>query len=165
MATRAALQLSPQERQFLEYHIIDGLPIYRAHQKAFKRFYDQRRGKQPVPTTSARLGRAILDRDTSQAYITELKEKLAERAEQQRFLSFDEKRAFLAKIVRTPIAEVDADHPIAQELTIRADGSQSVKIPSKLQALELDARIMGEFKDSMRLEVSEKVLEFAKNLV
>jgi hypothetical protein len=78
-------------------------------------------------------------------------------------LSFDEKREFLAKLVRTPISEIDEDSELAEEMRVSNDGATSVKIPSKLKAIELDARIMGEFKDSMRLEVSEKVIDLAEN--
>lgn len=162
MASKAALRLTPQEREFLELHVVDGLPIYKAYEKAFRRYFMETRGSLPIQTSCTRAGRAILDRPKSQEYVHELKEKLADRATQKRFLSFDEKRAFLARVVRTAPGEVDCSDDVAQEIRVGSDGTTTVKLPSKLQALELDARIMGEFKDSMRLEVSEKVIELAK---
>lgn len=165
MASKAALKLTPQEREFLELHVVDGVPIYRAYGQAFRRFYMHTRGKVPIPTSLARLGRTVLDKPASQEYVLELKEKLADRAQRQRFLSFDEKRAFLAKVVRANAGEVSGDDDVVQEFKLNADGTTTVKLPSKLQALEIDARLMGEFKDSMRLDVSEKVLEFSKNFI
>jgi hypothetical protein len=165
MASEAALRLSPQEREFLELHVIDGLPIYRAYEKAYRRFFITTRGQVPVPTSLARLGRSVLDKPASIAYIDELKAKLADRALQKRFLSFDEKRAFLADVVRAKAGIVDGTDAVVQEFKVNSDGTTTVKLPSKLQALEIDSRLMGEFKDSVQLEVSEKVLEFSKSFI
>lgn len=165
MASKAALRLSPREREFIELHVIDGFPIYKAFEKAFRRYYMTHRGSVPINSSCAHLGAKILKKEHAQEYILELKEKLAERAMQKRFLSFDEKRAFLAKVVRAAPGEVDCSDDVAQEVRVGSDGSTSIKLPSKLQAVELDARLMGEFKDTMKLEVSEKVIDLAKSLV
>lgn len=58
-------------------------------------------------------------------------------------LSKHEKRAFLARIVRTPIGDVSAASDLCQEHTV-TEGMTKVKMPSKLQAIELDAKLAGE---------------------
>ena len=165
MASRAATKLSPPERAFVECHVFDGMTLYRAYMTAFV----HRVGNWNCATPKHRqamasmYASALMKRQHIQEYIQELKERLAEKALQQRFLSLEEKRAYLAKVVRTPIGEVDADHPIAQELKITPEG-RSIKMPNKLQALEIDSRLMGEFQDSVRLDISEKVLNLVGDL-
>ena len=163
MASRAARKLTPQQREFIELHVLDGLPMYRAYLLAFDDVIAEKYNGQITAGSACRAGAIILKKDHAQTYVEELKARVAERAQQKRFLSFDEKREFLAKLVRTPISEIDEDSELAEEMRVSNDGATSVKIPSKLKAIELDARIMGEFKDSMRLEVSEKVIDLAEN--
>jgi hypothetical protein len=163
MASRAARKLTPQQREFIELHVLDGLPMYRAYLLAFDDVIAEKYNGQITPGSACRAGGIILKKDHAQTYVEELKARVAERAQQKRFLSFDEKREFLAKLVRTPISEIDEESELAEEMRVSNDGTTSVKIPSKLKAIELDARIMGEFKDSMRLEVSEKVIDLAQD--
>jgi len=165
MASRAAKQLSPLERAFVEFYVFDGLTLYKAYMTAFAVRVQNWNNASPKhkQAMASMYASALMRRQPIQEYIAELKEKLADKAQQQRFLSLEEKRAFLAKVVRTPIGEVDEDHIIAQEVKTGPDG-RTVKMPNKLQALELDSRLMGEFQDSMRLDVSEKVLKIAGDL-
>lgn len=163
MASRAARKLTPQQREFIELHVLDGLPMYRAYLLAFDDVIAEKYNGKITAGSACRAGGIILQKEHAKTYVEELKQRVAERAQQKRFLSFDEKREFLAKLVRTPIVEVDEESELAEEMRVAPDGTTSVKIPSKLKAIELDARIMGEFKDSVRLEVSEKVLNLAEN--
>jgi hypothetical protein len=163
MASRAARKLTPQQREFIELHVLDGLPMYRAYLLAFDDVIAEKYNGKITAGSACRAGGIILKKEHAQTYVEELKQRVAERAQQKKFLSFDEKREFLAKLVRTPIVEVDEESELAEEMRVSPDGTTSVKIPSKLKAIELDARIMGEFKDSVRLDVSEKVLNLAEN--
>ena len=94
--------------------------------------------------------------------ISEFREESAARAKEKDFLSVEEKRAFLAKIVRTPIGEVDEKSDLCQEFGFdivgggargrlkrgQADEGNEVeelprerlkfKMPSKLDAIKID---------------------------
>lgn len=163
MPSRPARKLTPQQREFIELHVLDGLPMYRAYLRAFDDVIAEKYNGKISDSSACRAGGIILQKEHARAYVEELKAKVAERAQQKRFLSLDEKREFLARLVRTPIADIDEESELAEEMRVANDGTTSVKIPSKLKAIELDARIMGEFKDSVRVEVSEKVLNLAES--
>jgi hypothetical protein len=163
MASRAARRLTPQQREFIELHVLDGLPMYRAYLLAFDDVIAAKYNGKITAGSACRAGGIILQKEHAKTYVEELKARVAERAQQKRFLSLDEKREFLARLVRTPIGDIDEESELAEEVRTSTDGTTSVKIPSKLKALELDARIMGEFKDSVRLDVSEKVLNLAES--
>lgn len=137
--------------------------MYRAYLRAFDDVIAEKYNGKISDSSACRAGGIILQKEHAKAYVEELKAKVAERAQQKRFLSLDEKREFLARLVRTPIADIDEESELAEEMRVANDGTTSVKIPSKLKAIELDARIMGEFKDSVRVEVSEKVLNLAES--
>lgn len=164
MASRAARQLTGAQRNFIEYHCIDGMPIYRAYLKAFRHLIAERPSGKMVDTSAARAGRVILNSEFGKQYAEELKDRVAEKAQNKKFLSLDEKRTYLANIVRTPLIDADEHNNLAEEVKHNPDGSRVIKMPSRLKALELDARIMGEFRDTVRLDVSEKVLKFAEDL-
>lgn len=94
--------------------------------------------------------------------ISEFREESAERAKEKDFLSVEEKRAFLAKIVRTPIGEVDEKSDLCQEFgfdivgggvrgRLKRGSDESgneieeiprerlkFKMPSKLDAIKID---------------------------
>ncbi len=94
--------------------------------------------------------------------IMEFREEAAKRAAEKDFLTVEEKRAFLAKIVRTPIGEVDENSDLCQEFSFdvigggargklkrgQADEGNEVeelprerlkfKMPSKLDAIKID---------------------------
>lgn len=65
-------------------------------------------------------------------------------------MSQAERRMICAQIVRTPAGQVTADSSLAQSVktTIGEYGSMTeVKMPDKLRALELDAKLSGDLKD------------------
>jgi hypothetical protein len=75
------------------------------------------------------------------ARIEELRAMIAVKAEKETFLTVKEKRDFLARIVRTPIGEVDHTSDLCQERThIEGQDETSVKtrMPDKLAAIKLD---------------------------
>ena len=59
-----------------------------------------------------------------------------------------EKRQFLALIVRTPIGQIDENSPLCQwfRRTTGRRATLSIRMPDKLQAILLDARLAGELK-------------------
>jgi hypothetical protein len=77
-------------------------------------------------------------------------------------LTARERLEFLAAVVRTPVGSIDEHSPLAQEVTIEEGEGRSrkkVKMPNKLDALTLDARLRGELdgvhgdKPSLRLRL------------
>jgi len=60
-------------------------------------------------------------------------------------MSLEERRLFLAAIVRTPIGRVDETSPLCQFFR-RTKGGLHITMPDKLRAIELDARLAGELK-------------------
>lgn len=91
------------------------------------------------------------------AYLRSLKEA----AWAKDVLTLAEKRKGLADIWRTPIGEIDANHPLAQEVKRKThtdkDGNtfteETIKMPGKLDALKLDAQLAGELKDNQSQNV------------
>jgi phage terminase small subunit len=63
-------------------------------------------------------------------------------------LSYAEKRAFLARAVRTSVGEIHEGSDLAQEVTItegKEGTSRRVKAVDKLRAIELDSKLAGDF--------------------
>jgi hypothetical protein len=74
--------------------------------------------------------------------------KLRDKSFEKDSLTFNERRSFLAKVVRASPNELDANSPLVQEYSETANEhgvSKKVKIPDKLKALELDAKLAGDF--------------------
>jgi len=168
MASKVARRLTPVEREFVDLHVVKGYPMYRAFLMAYKTHcanWRLTRREEAVKGMADVYARRVLRKPYIQEYVDELKGRLADRAQESMFLSLDEKRRFLAKVVRTPVDEVDETSPLAQEVKYLPDGSVHVKTPDKQRAIELDARLMGEFNDSVRVQVSEKIVDFTKDLV
>lgn len=73
--------------------------------------------------------------------IDEFREEAAKRAAEKDFLTVEEKRAFLARVVRTPIAQVNKDSDLCQEWAENVgqfSSSEKIKMPSKLEAIRMD---------------------------
>ncbi len=71
---------------------------------------------------------------------------LSEAASQNRALSLQETLDFLSDVVRTPISEIDETSYLCQEKRIAADGTVTLKMPSKLEAAKLSAMLRGYLK-------------------
>ena len=83
--------------------------------------------------------------------------EIAADAATQAVLSLAEKREISRRsVVRTPAGMIDETSPLCQAVKVGADGAKEIKMPDKLQALELDAKLAGEFMP--RLDVSGTVL-------
>ena len=86
--------------------------------------------------------------------------------EGRRFLSLLEKRAYLAMVVRTPIGEIDEKSPLCQAVEWGKNG-RKIKMPDKLRALELDAKLAGELHESHEVDVVDRrasVIELQERL-
>lgn len=92
-------------------------------------------------------GPALLRKPHINLRAEELKAEAAARAKEKDFLTIEEKRAFLAKVVRTPLAEVSRESELCQEwseTTTKDGGSERIKMPSKLDAIKLDNELAPE---------------------
>jgi hypothetical protein len=111
--------------------------------------------------------RQLESRQRVKEYIKQVQEFLfiqEQHALENEFLTFDEKRKFLAKVVRTPVGKVDEFDDITSEVKVDQHGAKTIKTPDKLKALELDTRLTGEFKDQLALSISDKVLNFSEEI-
>lgn len=74
-------------------------------------------------------------------------ERLREREFNKTALSYAEKRAFLARSVRTSVSQVTPDSDLAQEFVEEVDQSgnvrRKVKMVDKMRCLELDNKMAG----------------------
>ena len=61
-------------------------------------------------------------------------------------LTLRECRAFLAKVVRTPVGCVDESSVLAQRVQLCTNGLKKIWIPDKRKCLELDARLDGDWQ-------------------
>lgn len=90
-------------------------------------------------------GSRLLTNEDIQGRIVDLQRK----TEDKTTLSIMEKRQFYALIVRTPIGEIDDNHPLCQAVKrteTKDGGSVEFKMPDKLRATELDNELSGHVK-------------------
>jgi hypothetical protein len=159
-------KLTAKQIEFVHLHFYAGLTIGKAYLKAFHDTvinWSSRTEKARLNMACTFGGKLLRNHDV-QRYYLHIQEKASVDAQKSRFLSFEEKRDFLAQVVRTPLEDVDESHPIAQEVTYGADGSRKIKTMDKHKAIELDARLMGEFQDTVRMDISEKVIKLTESL-
>lgn len=154
MKASVASRLTVRQREFVDLHVVQGYSIYRAYALAFdlpESRHLQSRGSQ------------LLRKPHIAHYVAELQKDIADKATDDKFLSLEEKRAFLARVVRTPVGDIHENHDLAQEVQFKREGTV-VKMPSKLQAIELDAKIAGELREKLDVEVSPRMVELAEHL-
>lgn len=73
-------------------------------------------------------------------------------------LTLAEKLDFLASIVRTPVGDLHPRSPLAQEWieeTSEFGSKTKVKMPCKLRALELHAKLSGELSDKVQVSADD----------
>lgn len=163
MASRISLKLTVHEREFVDLHVLDGYPLYRAYLKAFEH-RAMRWGVKHKNQQAATQASLIIRRPHIQEYIVELKRRAEKESQRQRFLSLDEKRDFLARAVRTPVGLIDEHDELAQEIQFTRDGKK-IKAVDKLRALETDAKLAGELRDKLDIEVSPKVIDMSESMI
>lgn len=82
---------------------------------------------------------------------------IKEQSAVETILTIQEKRKFLAKVVRTPIGNVDQDSDLCQEFAKTAD-SIRFKMPDKLAAIRLDNDLAGDGSEAAAQLSSVQVL-------
>ena len=130
--------LNTRQKKFVDNYVTKGLSIAESVRRAG---YSTVSGK--IEDLSS-YGCKLLRQDRVKAYVQRLKEK----AFKQDVLSFSEKRAFLARAVRTSVDAVGVGSDLAQEVSEEVDSSgnvkRKVKVVDKLRALELDNKMSGD---------------------
>ena len=130
--------LNLRQRKFVENHILKNMSIA---ESVFRAGYSIASRK--VEDASS-YGCKLLRQDRVKAYVSKLREKSFEGME----LSYKEKRAFLARAVRTSVAEIGASSDLAQEVVEEVDAHgnvrRKVKAIDKLRAVEIDNRMSGD---------------------
>lgn len=104
------------------------------------------------PGCSARAARANASRALARASVKAEVQRLREKADEKAgsaVLTLAEKRKFLARVIRLAGAEVDeaADADLINGVKFSRDGRRMLDLPCKLRALELDAKLAGEFAE------------------
>jgi phage terminase small subunit len=127
--------LNRRQQLFCQY-IAEGESQARAYLKAgFKANTIQQAGSNAI---------RLIRTERVASYLSKLKElNFAKNA-----LSVSEKRAFLARAVRTPVGEITEASDLAQEVTFsegKEGSSRKVRAVDKLKAIELDSKISGDF--------------------
>jgi phage terminase small subunit len=129
--------LTTKQKRFTENHIIRGMSIAESVRRAG---YQVKSGRSE---DYGSLGCRILKTERVSAYVTKLRNKVMAKDA----LSIEEKRAFLAKAVRSSPAEITPDSPLCQEYREDVDNQgnvrRQVKLVNKLQAIEIDNKMSG----------------------
>jgi hypothetical protein len=89
--------------------------------------------------------------------------RLKNLAEKKTLMDIDQKRALLTEIILSPAAGMDPNSPLAQNVKIKRrtlpDGTVeediTVRMPDKLRAMELDAKLSGQFKGYLSWKETE----------
>ncbi len=99
---------------------------------------------QAYPSASPRTAEVQSSRLITRPDIRATLDHLHSQVETQAILTLQEKRAYLARIVRTSATDVRPGTDLVQAITTAKDGSQTLRLPDKLRAIYLDARLAGE---------------------
>lgn len=127
--------LSGPQRKFCE-RIVSGDTGEAAWRKAYPK---------ASPAAARASASEALTKDNIKAEIQHLRDK-ADLIAGSGVLTLAEKRKFLAEVVKTPVGKVSKDSQLAQEVRVD-EKSMTIKMPCKLKALELDAKLAGEFDE------------------
>ena len=127
--------LNRRQQLFCQY-IAEGESQARAYLKAgFKANTIQQAGSNAI---------RLMRTERVASYLGKIKEIVFK----NQVLTFNEKRSYLARCVRTSVDQVGASSDLAQEVTeeVSAEGSvkRKIKIVDKLRALELDNKMAGD---------------------
>jgi phage terminase small subunit len=130
--------LNLRQRKFVENHILKNMSIA---ESVFRAGYSIASRK--VEDASS-YGCKLLRQERVKAYVSKLREKSFEGME----LSYKEKRAFLARCVRTSVSDIGSSSDLAQEVTEEVDAHgnvrRKIKAVDKLRAVEIDNKMSGD---------------------
>jgi len=127
-----------KRQQLFCHYLSEGESQARAYLKAgFKANTIQQAGSNAI---------RLMKTERVSSYLAKLKEvQFTKQA-----LTYAEKRAWLAKALRTPVGELHEGSDLAQEVTItesKEGTSRKVKAVDKLRAIELDSKLAGDYAD------------------
>jgi len=130
--------LNTRQKRFIENHILKGMSIAESVRRAGYLISSGR--SEDFSSVGCRILKT--------ARVALEVKKLQEKQFQKDALTFSEKRAFLARAVRTSVDAVGASSDLVQEVTeeVSSEGSvkRKVKVVDKLRALELDNKMSGD---------------------
>ena len=130
--------LTTKQKRFVENYILKSMSIAESVRRAG---YNVTSGRSE---DYGSLGCRMLKTERVANYVSKLKEKVFSKD----VLSIVEKRAYLARAVRTPVGEITEASDLAQEVTFsesKEGSSRKVRAVDKLKAIELDSKISGDF--------------------
>jgi hypothetical protein len=130
--------LTTKQKRFVENHVTKGISIAESVRRAG---YQVKSGRSE---DYGSLGCRMLKTERVSDYVTKLKRK----AFLKDSLSLEEKRAFLASVVRSSPSQVNADSPLCQEYAEEVDQQgnvkRKVKLVSKIEAIRTDNNMSGD---------------------
>ena len=74
-------------------------------------------------------------------------------------LTIEEKRLFIARVLRTPIGEIDETSDLAQGVKYSDEGGKEIKMPDKLRAIAIDNDLAGEGSEAKHLDALTDEIE------
>ena len=141
--------LNPRQERFAQL-VATGMPASRAYREA---------GYTATGNAAEAGASQLLRHPKVAAYVNEVRAAAKAKGEEAAYLTLEEKRKFLRDVVTTPIGEIDERNKLAQALKVTKDGRE-IKLPDKLRALELDAKLAGELKDKVEIDASPELAEW-----
>ena len=164
-------QLNDRQRKFAE-QIVAGLTSKDAYFSAFPRCKS--------PKTASSEGSKLQKKPKVAAFIVGLRERVAKASESALTLSMKERREFLARVVRTAIEDIDESSDLCQSAEYQVTGGPrgklrrgsmesgnessseemtvlKIRVPDKLRAIELDAKLAGDLQEGGNIEVKTSV--------
>ena len=130
--------LTTKQKRFVENYILKSMSIAESVRRAG---YNVTSGRSE---DYGSLGCRMLKTERVSNYVSKLKQKVFSKD----VISIAEKRAYLARAVRTPVGEITEASDLAQEVTFsegKEGSSRKVRAVDKLKAIELDSKISGDF--------------------
>lgn len=137
-------RISPKNRKFADL-IIAGETLADAYHKAIS---------SKCTRESANVAGGRLKELTEvKAYIERVAARVEEKAIEAAALTMAERRSFLARVVRSKVGEITEASDLCQEYKIGKEGERSYKLPCKLRAIELDAKLSGELDEAPKTNI------------
>jgi phage terminase small subunit len=141
--------LNPRQERFAQL-VAGGMPASRAYREA---------GYSAKGTASETCAAKLLRIAKVASYVATLRMEAKEKGETAAYLTLEEKRKFLRELVTTPVGDVDEKSPLCQSFKFTKDGHE-YKLPDKLRALELDAKLAGEMTEKVEHSASPELAEW-----
>jgi len=152
-------QINDQQMKFIQELVVEGKPKLRAYMAAY-------------PDASYMAAASSATRLINTPAIAKKIAELREVRDKAMVLDMQEKREFLAKVVRMPIKEVKPDSELLQDVTITTTTDKNgnstqkatFKMPDKLKAIQVDNAMMGH-NASAEVNVTHDISEIFKEIL